>query len=125
MVPKNVYNTYPWGTYAYRVLSFGSCIAPATFQREVLGILSNLIHDCVEVYMDDFMVYGNYFGEALKNLEKFLIKCEGENLSLSHGKCFMMFTEGIILGYHISGNGIRVDTSKVEVVYKLSIPTFQ
>lgn len=39
--------------------------------------------------------------------------------------CFMMFTDGIVLGHHISRNRIRVDTSKVEFIYKLSIPTCQ
>eukprot|EP00253_Pinus_taeda_P007337 PITA_07337 len=33
----------------------------------------------------------------------------------------MMFTEGIVLGYHISGDGIKVDKSKVEVISKLPI----
>jgi len=51
--------TCPWGTFSYRVLPFRLCNAPATFQRAVLGIFSDLIHDCVEVYMDDFTVYGN------------------------------------------------------------------
>jgi len=64
------------------------CNAPATFQRVVLGNFSNLIRDCVEVYMDDFMVYGNYFEEDLKNLETFLLRCKEENLSLSHEKMF-------------------------------------
>ena len=88
---KNTF-TCPWRTYAYRVLPFGLCNALATFQREVLGFFSNLIHDCVEVYMDDFTVYGNTFEEALENLEKVLKICKEENLSLSHEKCFMMFT---------------------------------
>jgi hypothetical protein len=48
--------TCPWGTYAYRVLPFGFCNYPTTFQRVVLGIFVDLIHDCVEVYMDDFTV---------------------------------------------------------------------
>jgi len=117
--------TCPWGTFAYRVLPFGLCNAPATFQRAVLGIFSDLIHDCVEVYMDDFTVYGNSFEEALENLEKVLIRCKGTNLSLSHEKCFMMFTEGIVLGHHISGDGIKVDRSKVEVISKLPIPNCQ
>eukprot|EP00253_Pinus_taeda_P036071 PITA_36071 len=51
--------TYPWRTFAYRVLPFGLCNAAATFQRAVLGIFSDLIHDCVEVYMDEFTVYGD------------------------------------------------------------------
>eukprot|EP00253_Pinus_taeda_P007596 PITA_07596 len=117
--------TCPWGTFAYRVLPFGLCNAPATLQRAVLGIFSDLIHDCVEVYMDDFTVYGNSFEEALENLEKVLIRCKETNLSLSHEKCFMMFTKGIALGHHISGDGIKVDRSKVEVMSKLPIPNCQ
>jgi hypothetical protein len=60
IAPKDQENTTftcPWGTYAYRVLPFGLCNSPATFQRLVFGIFFDLIHDCVEVYMDDFTVY--------------------------------------------------------------------
>jgi hypothetical protein len=53
--------TCPWGTYAYRVLTFGLCNYPTTFKRAVLGIFADLIHDCVEVYMDDFTIYGNTY----------------------------------------------------------------
>ena len=73
--------TCPWGTYAYRVLPFGMCNSPATFQWVVLGIFVDLIHDYVEVYMDDFIVYGNTFQEALENLRKVLIRCQERNLS--------------------------------------------
>lgn len=37
----------------------------------------------------------------------------------------MMFNEGIVLGHHISGNGIKVDSSKAKVISKLSIPSCQ
>ena len=117
--------TCPWGTFAYRVLPFGLCNAPATFQRAVLGIFSDLIHDCVEVHMDDFTVYGNSLEEALENFRKVLIRCQETNLSLSHENLFMMFTEGIVLGHHISGDGINVDRSKVEVISKFPIPNCQ
>ena len=72
--------------------------------------------------MDDFTVYGNSFEEALENLEEILKRCKETNLSLSHEKWFMMFTEGTVLGHHISRDGIKVDKSKVEVISKLSIP---
>jgi hypothetical protein len=49
--------TLPWGTYDYRVLSFGLCNTPTTFQRVVLGIFSDFTNDCVEIYMDEFIVY--------------------------------------------------------------------
>ena len=67
--------TYPWGTYAYKVLPFELYNEPTTFQRAVLGIFSDLTHDCVEVFMDDFSVYGETFQEALDNLEKVLKRC--------------------------------------------------
>ena len=65
--------TCPWGTYAYRVLPFGLCNACATFYRAVLGIFFDLINECVEVYMDDFTVYGDTFEEAIENLENNLL----------------------------------------------------
>ena len=64
--------TSPWGTFAYRVLPFGLCNAPATFQRAVIGIFSDMINDSMEIFMDDFTPYGVSFEEALQNLEKVL-----------------------------------------------------
>ena len=37
----------------------------------------------------------------------------------------MMFNEGIVLGHHISRKEIKVDSSKVEIISKLSIPSCQ
>jgi len=98
--------TCPWSTYAYNVLPFGLCNAPTTFQRAVQAIFTDLIHECVEVYMDDFTIYGSTFDDCLNKLEKFLKRCIEKNLSLSYEKCFMMLTEGIVLGHHISSSGM-------------------
>ena len=84
--------TCPWGTYAYRVFPFVLCNALATFQHAFLGIFVDLIHDYVEVYMDDFTSYGNTFQEALDNIEKVLIQCQETNPVLSHEKCKMLST---------------------------------
>eukprot|EP00253_Pinus_taeda_P013845 PITA_13845 len=54
-----------WGTLAYRVLPFGLCNAPATFQRAILSIFTDLINEGLEVYMDDFTPYGEEFDPAL------------------------------------------------------------
>ena len=57
--------TCPWGTFAYRVLPFGLCNAPATFQRAILSIFSDLINEGLKVYMDDFTPYKDNFDLAL------------------------------------------------------------
>jgi hypothetical protein len=53
--------TSPWGTFSYRVLPFGLCNAPATFQRAVLGIFSDMLNESMEIFMDDFTPYGVSF----------------------------------------------------------------
>ena len=69
--------------------------------------------------MDDIMTYGNTFKESLDNLQKVLIRCQEMNLSLSHEKCKMLLTEGIVLGHHVSSQGIKVDPVKIEVIVGL------
>jgi hypothetical protein len=114
--------TFPWGTFSYKVLPFGLCNAPTTFQREILNIFSELIHDKVEIYMDDFTPYGNSFDEALDNLDKVLQRCREMNLSLSNEKCNMMMNEGIVLGHHLSSRGIEVDKEKIKIITLLPTP---
>jgi hypothetical protein len=75
--------------------------------------------------MDEFTVYGDTFKEALANLGKVLKICKEENLSLSNEKCFMILTEGIVLGHHISLVGIKVDPTKIEVIINLPSPKTQ
>ena len=66
--------TCPFGTYAYRIMPFGLCNAPATFQCCMLSIFSDLVERIMEVYMDDIIVDGGSFEECLINLE---LSCTG------------------------------------------------
>ena len=52
--------------------------------------------------MDDFTPYGDDFEPALETLEKVLQRCIDTGLFLSHEKCHMMMTEGLIVGHYIS-----------------------
>ena len=57
--------------------------------------------------MDDLTIYGNTFQESLYNLTKVLIRCQEMNLSLSNEKCKMLLNEGVVLGNHVSFEGIK------------------
>nr|GEX17501.1 reverse transcriptase domain-containing protein [Tanacetum cinerariifolium] len=86
--------TYPYGTFAYRRMSFGLCNAPATFQRCMTAIFYDMVEDFMEVFVDDFSE-----------------------------KCHFMLKEGIVLGHKIYGNRIEVDKAKINVIAKLPYPS--
>ncbi|RVW66840.1 Retrovirus-related Pol polyprotein from transposon 297 [Vitis vinifera] len=64
--------TCPFGTYAYRRMPFGLCNTPATFQRCMLSIFSDMVERIMEVFMDDITVYGTSFEDCLSHLEDVL-----------------------------------------------------
>ena len=114
--------TCPFGTYAYRRMPFGLCNAPATFQRCMTSIFSDMVEDIIEIFMDDFSVFGASFNLCLKNLSLILQRCEETSLVLNWEKCHFMVRSGIVLGHVISKKGIEVDKAKIEVMKSLPPP---
>uniref|UniRef100_A0A2N9I6A0 RNA-directed DNA polymerase n=1 Tax=Fagus sylvatica TaxID=28930 RepID=A0A2N9I6A0_FAGSY len=114
--------TCPFGTFAYRRMPFGLCNAPAMFQRCMLSLFSDMVERFLEVFMDDFSVFGDSFDDCLSNLQKVLIRCEEKNLVLNWEKCHFMVSKGIVLGHIVSSQGIEVDKSKIEFISKLPTP---
>ncbi|GJX68887.1 reverse transcriptase domain-containing protein, partial [Tanacetum coccineum] len=113
--------TCPYGTFAYRRMPFGLCNAPGTFQRCMMAIFHDMIEKMMEVFMDDFSVFGNSFGNCLSRLDKMLKRCEDTNLCLNWEKSHFMVKEGIVLGHKISKNGIEVDKSKIDVIHPTTV----
>jgi hypothetical protein len=114
--------TCPFGTFAYRRMPFGLCNAPATFQKCMLSIFSDMVERFLEIFMDDFSVFGDSFDDCLTNLEKVLSRCEEKNLVLNWKKCHFMVTNDIVLGHIVSLKGIEVDKSKIELIVNLPTP---
>nr|GFC03040.1 reverse transcriptase domain-containing protein [Tanacetum cinerariifolium]GFC03080.1 reverse transcriptase domain-containing protein [Tanacetum cinerariifolium] len=115
--------TCPYGTFAYRRMPFGLCHAPDTFHRCMLAIFYDMVEKTMEVFMDDFSVFGNSFENFLSCLDKMLQRCEDTNLSLNWEKNHFMVKDGIVLGHKISKNKIEVDKPKINVIAKLPHPT--
>ncbi|RDX79157.1 Retrovirus-related Pol polyprotein, partial [Mucuna pruriens] len=116
--------TCPFGTFAYTRMLFGLCNTPSTLQRYMTSIFSNLLQDCMEVFMDDFMMYAESFDACLENLSRGLTRCIDTNLVLNFEKCHFMVIEGIVLGHLVSSRGIEVDKSKINIITSLPNPAF-
>ncbi|GJY24058.1 hypothetical protein Tco_0397716 [Tanacetum coccineum] len=79
----------------------------------MLAIFHNMIKESVEVFMDNFSVFGDSFKNCLNNLDKMLKRCKDANLVLNWEKCHFMDKEGIVLGHKVSRSGLEVDKSKI------------
>ena len=95
--------------YAYRRMSFSLRNAPALFQRCMMSIFSDMIEEIMEVFMDDFSIYGKTFNGCLENLDRVLQRCEEKHLVLIWEKCHFMVREGIVLGHLVFECSIEVD----------------
>nr|GEX97698.1 transposon Ty3-I Gag-Pol polyprotein [Tanacetum cinerariifolium] len=115
--------TCPYEIFAYRRMPFGLCNAPGTFQRCMMEIFHDMIKKPMEVFMDDFLIFGDSFSSCLSHLDTMLQRCEDTNLVLNWEKFHFMIKEGIVLGHKISKNGLELDRAKVDVITKLSHPT--
>nr|GEV10140.1 reverse transcriptase domain-containing protein [Tanacetum cinerariifolium] len=93
------------------------------FSGCMLAIFHDMVEKMMEVFMDNFSVFGSSFENCLSRLDKMLQRCEDTKLCLNWEKSHFMVKEGIVLGHKISKNGIEVDKAKIDVITKLHHPT--
>jgi len=103
-------------------MPFGLCNAPATFQICMLSTFNDMVERFLEIFMDDFSVFGDSFDDCLTNLEKVLSRCEEMNLVLNWEKYHFMVTNDIVFGHIVSSKRIEVDKSKIELIANLPTP---
>ena len=105
--------TYPFGTFPFRRMPFRLCNAPATFQRCMTAIFSDFLGDSLEVFMDDFSIFGNDFESCLAHLTKIFGGLRQETTGAKLGKSHFMVQEGVVLGHIISSKWLDVDKAKI------------
>ncbi|GJZ69902.1 hypothetical protein Tco_0633452 [Tanacetum coccineum] len=93
------------------------------YETCMIAIFHDMIEETMEVFMDDFLIFGDSFSSCLSYLDKMLKRCEDTNLVLNWEKRHFMVKEGIVLGHKISKSGIEIDRAKVDVIAKLPHPT--
>ena len=88
-----------------------------------MSIFADFLETSLEVFMDDFTVYGSSFDACLESLSRVLDRCIQSNLVLNYEKCHFMVTEGTVLGHVVSSRGIETDKAKIDVIVSLPYPT--
>ncbi|GJV14393.1 reverse transcriptase domain-containing protein [Tanacetum coccineum] len=120
----------PWVSPVYYVPKKGGMTVVKNEDNELIptrcmmAIFHDMIEKTMEVFMDDFSVFGDSFSLCLSHLDKMLKRCKDTNLVLNWEKCHFMVKEGIVLSHKLSKSGIEVDRAKVDVIAKLPHSTF-
>ena len=112
----------PYGLYEFKVMPFGLCNAPTTFQRLMDLMLTGLQWSSCLVYLDDIIVLGKNFADHLHNVNLVLSRVRNAGLKLQPPKCSFFQEEVSYLGHIVSRDGVSVDPAKVQKVQAWPIP---
>ncbi|GFW08319.1 retrovirus-related Pol polyprotein from transposon 17.6 [Trichonephila clavipes] len=112
----------PEGLYEFKVMPFGLCNAPATFERMMDNLLRHFKWTMCLCYLDDIIVFSETFEDHLIRL-RLVLKCLQEaGLKLNSKKCLFAAQEVKILGHLVSSNGVRPDPDKIKAVRNFPTP---
>ena len=122
-VPKTAFKT-PWGLYEYKVLPFGLCNAPATFQRKMQEILAAETDEgfCV-AYLDDILVYSDSPEQHVEHLSRVLQRLREHRLYARLAKCDFNRRQLKYLGFIVRNGQLQADPRKVQSVVDWPTPT--
>ena len=111
------------GLCQFRVMPFGLCNAPATFERLMEQVLAGLPLSTCLVYLDDILVPGCTFEEQIHNLQQVFERLQSAGLKLSPKKCSLFRREVKYLGHVVKKQGVTMDPEKVQAVQEWPRPT--
>ena len=110
-----------WAMYCYRVMSFELKNVGATYQRMETTVFHDMMHQDVEVYVDDMIVKSWDRTDHLVALERFFKRIRQFRLRLNPKKCTFGVTSRKLLGCMVSERGIEANSKKIKAI--LEMPT--
>jgi len=101
------------GIFGFRVLPFGLCNAPSTFQRLVDMALAGLTWEVCLAYLDDLIIFSRTFDQHIERLQVF-DRLVAAGLKLKRSKCALFQKRVKFLGSIVSREGVEPDPEKVQ-----------
>ena len=125
--PKDVNKTCvlsPWGgAFVFKRLAFGLCNGPATWQKYIDSIVSDI--PGLFCYLDDLLICSADVESHLSTLDTLFQRLSSNGLTLALDKCEFGRSTVDYLGYQVTSTGIRPLKRKVEAISKIPVPKTQ
>ena len=117
--PKTAFIT-PRGLYQFKMMLFGLCGAPATFQR-MMEVIRGM-HKFASAYLDDLNIFSTTWEDHLTHLRAVLSRLQELRLTTKPSKCQFAMTECTYLG-HVLGNGVvKPEEGKLRTIEQFPQP---
>ncbi|GBM00613.1 Retrovirus-related Pol polyprotein from transposon 297 [Araneus ventricosus] len=110
------------GLWQFKVMPFGLCNGPATFETFLETLLRGLTSEGCLVYIDDIIIVGRTFEEHLNNIRKVFQRLQKADLKLSPKKYRFFRKEVSYLGHIMSVDGVKTDPEKTKAVFNWPRP---
>ena len=113
------------GLFQFRVMPFGLCNAPATFERLMDRVLQGFRWSRCLVYLDDIISFGTTFDDSLDNLTLIFERLRSYGLQLKSTKCHLFQISVPFLGHVVGRRGLECgvcDPRKIEDVKTWPVP---
>ncbi|XP_070035744.1 uncharacterized protein [Nicotiana tomentosiformis] len=114
--------TTPWGTYCYRVMPFGRKTPGATYMRAMTAIFHDMMHQEIEVYVDDVIIKSRTQEDHVRDLRKFFERLHMYDLKLNPTKCVFGVPSGKLLGFIVSRRADALATLASMLPYLGNVP---
>ncbi|MBW0497674.1 hypothetical protein O181_037389 [Austropuccinia psidii MF-1] len=105
-----------YGSYEYLVMPFGLTNASASFQNIVNDIFADSLDIFIVVYLDEIMVFSSSEEEHVKHVASVLQRLRENNLFTKASKCVFHASSVEYLGYVVSSDGLKMDSSKAQQI---------
>lgn len=120
-ISKIAFRTHQ-GHYEFRLMPFGLCNAPLSFQATMNVIFQPYLRHFVIVFFDDILVYSGSMAEHLTHLEVTFQVLLVHQFVLKLSKCFFAQNQVEYLGHVVSSKGVKPVASKVGAILQWPIP---
>ena len=110
------------GLFQWKVMPFGLCNAPSTFERLMEKVLAGLTWQICLVYLDDVIVFSETVDEHIERLEVIFQKLIKAGLTLKPKKCNFFRRQVPFLGHVVSAEGVSTDPEKVRAIQEWKVP---
>ena len=110
------------GLYQFKMMPFGLCGVPATFQRMMDEVIRRM-SQFASAYLDDLIVFSATWEDHLSHLRAVLVRLREVGLTTKPSKCQLAMAQCTYLGHVVGNRVVKPEATKLHTIKQFPLPT--